>query len=328
MKALISFLMTMISALMLNAQNVGIGTIAPIEKLHISEGKLRLSRVSQTGSNNIIFDMPPGDIIVPESQGLQFSVDNISRGWIELVNSGSSGNMIRLSVSSPGSNDLVIEESGSVGIGTANPSNSAVLDMSSTSKGVLVPRMSKANRDGISSPATGLLLFQTNETPGFYYNAGSSASPNWVNIAKRVDTLSIGAEAFFPRSSSSPYVTDANSARYINVDGSTEQLRAVVHFPAGVTVKQMKVFYYDESASSNLKFTLNENYLALGARNETVFDHTSSSTVAGVRTATINDNLLVKNNLYSYYINAMPATGGSWNGADLKIKGVMLVYEY
>lgn len=69
-----------------------------------------------------------------------------------------------------------------VGIGTTNPNPSAVLDISSTNKGVLFPRMTQAQRMGIASPANGLLLFQTDGNSGYYYNKGSNVSPDWVNI--------------------------------------------------------------------------------------------------------------------------------------------------
>jgi hypothetical protein len=61
---------------------------------------------------------------------------------------------------------------------TADPS--AVLDVKSTAKGVLVPRMALSDRNLITSPATGLLIYQTDNTPGFYYNAGIPATPNWI----------------------------------------------------------------------------------------------------------------------------------------------------
>jgi len=51
---------------------------------------------------------------------------------------------------------------------------SAILDVVSTSKGMLVPRMTNAQRNAISSPATGLLIYQTNSTPGFYYYDGGT----------------------------------------------------------------------------------------------------------------------------------------------------------
>lgn len=67
-----------------------------------------------------------------------------------------------------------------VGINTTTPDASALLDLSSTNKGLLMPRMTAAQRVGIASPATGLLVFQTDGTSGYYYNAGTAAAPNWV----------------------------------------------------------------------------------------------------------------------------------------------------
>ena len=63
-----------------------------------------------------------------------------------------------------------------VGIGTnaANPAPSAVLDLSSTSQGLLAPRMTAAQRGSIGSPATGLLVYQTDGTAGFYVYSGSA----------------------------------------------------------------------------------------------------------------------------------------------------------
>ena len=67
----------------------------------------------------------------------------------------------------------------SVGIGTTAPDASAQLDVTSNDKGVLIPRMTQALRDAIGTPATGLLIYQTDNTPGFYYYNGSA----WTAIA-------------------------------------------------------------------------------------------------------------------------------------------------
>lgn len=77
--------------------------------------------------------------------------------------------------------------SGSVGIGTTDPTSSALLEVTSTTKGVLVPRMTKAQRDGILSPAVGLLIYQTNLTPGFYYFDGSG----WTAISSKDATRTL-----------------------------------------------------------------------------------------------------------------------------------------
>jgi len=60
---------------------------------------------------------------------------------------------------------------------SATPDASAILDVQSTTQGVLVPRMNKSDRDAITA-ATGLLIYQTDNTPGFYYYDGS----NWKAI--------------------------------------------------------------------------------------------------------------------------------------------------
>jgi hypothetical protein len=75
-----------------------------------------------------------------------------------------------------------------VGIGTATPDASSALDITSTTKGLLIPRMTAAQRDVISSAATGLMIYQTDGTPGFYYYNGSS----WAEVAATSATYSIG----------------------------------------------------------------------------------------------------------------------------------------
>jgi hypothetical protein len=64
----------------------------------------------------------------------------------------------------------------SVGINTDNsaPDNSAMLDVKATNKGFLTPRLTEAQRTGIGTPATGLLVYQTDGTAGFYYYNGST----------------------------------------------------------------------------------------------------------------------------------------------------------
>ena len=62
--------------------------------------------------------------------------------------------------------------SAQVGIGTVTPHSSAALDVSSTTKGLLLPRMSTLQRNAIVSTATGLVVFDTTLN-GFYGYNGS-----------------------------------------------------------------------------------------------------------------------------------------------------------
>lgn len=68
------------------------------------------------------------------------------------------------------------------GIGTTTPSASAKLEIASTDKGFLLPRMTSAQRSAIVSPANGLSVYQTDGVIGFYVNTGTSAAPIWTRV--------------------------------------------------------------------------------------------------------------------------------------------------
>lgn len=59
-----------------------------------------------------------------------------------------------------------------VGVGTTTPHGSAVLDLKSTSKGLLIPRMSTAERKAIVTPAEGLLVFDLDKSTIYFFNGG------------------------------------------------------------------------------------------------------------------------------------------------------------
>jgi trimeric autotransporter adhesin len=76
--------------------------------------------------------------------------------------------------------------SGAAGIGTTAPNASSLLEVSSTTKGMLVPRMTQTQRNAIATPATGLLIYQTTNTTGFYYYTGSTwtaLKPSKANLS-------------------------------------------------------------------------------------------------------------------------------------------------
>lgn len=50
----------------------------------------------------------------------------------------------------------------------SSPDGSAMLDIKSSDKGILIPRMTKTERDAIASPAMGLMIYQTDNTAGYY----------------------------------------------------------------------------------------------------------------------------------------------------------------
>jgi hypothetical protein len=72
-------------------------------------------------------------------------------------------------------------EAQSVGIGTTTPNSSAQLDITSTSQGLLIPRMTTTAVHAISNPARGLLIYDTVQNQ-LMVNMGTATTPNWQTI--------------------------------------------------------------------------------------------------------------------------------------------------
>jgi len=64
----------------------------------------------------------------------------------------------------------------------ASADPSAMLDVSSLDKGLLIPRMTFTQKNLIANPATGLVIYQTDQDTGFYYNAGLASAPVWLQL--------------------------------------------------------------------------------------------------------------------------------------------------
>ena len=78
-----------------------------------------------------------------------------------------------------------------VGINTENPDPSAALDVSSSQGGLLIPRMTKAQKDAIVSPATGLIVYQMDTIEGFYYYRNG-----WIAISEQITLDDMKQELF------------------------------------------------------------------------------------------------------------------------------------
>ncbi|MDD7887461.1 fibrinogen-like YCDxxxxGGGW domain-containing protein [Flavivirga sp. 57AJ16] len=77
---------------------------------------------------------------------------------------------------------------GQVGVGTTNPDPSSILDVTSTNQGLLVPRMTQSQRDAITTPAEGLLIYNLDSNCFQYHNGttwsdclGESQQANKLN---------------------------------------------------------------------------------------------------------------------------------------------------
>ncbi|MBW8522893.1 hypothetical protein K0U91_15390 [Chryseobacterium chendengshani] len=112
-----------------------------------------------------------------------------------------------------------------VGIGTTTPDASSILDLSSTTKGMLAPRMTTAQRIAISTPVDGLLVYDTTLKLFHYYtsstaswspvSSGLTARSNFKRI-KSTDVLSTVLSAELAAGGGSKYVMNANTLYEIN----------------------------------------------------------------------------------------------------------------
>ena len=98
-----------------------------------------------------------------------------------------------------------------INIDATAPDNSAMLDVKSTTRGMLVPRMTTIQRNAIASPAPGLLIFCIDNN--FYYsNQGTANSPNWVMVNSKWSPVGLGI------SYSGGNVGIGTTAPYYNLD--------------------------------------------------------------------------------------------------------------
>jgi hypothetical protein len=113
-----------------------------------------------------------------------------------------------------------------VGIGTTTPSNSAALEVTSTSSGVLIPRMSLAQKNAIVSPATGLLIYQNDGVSGFWYFNGTV----WTTFSD-TSWLTLGNSGTSPATN---YLGTSDSKELIVKTNNTEALRVNTNSNVGI----------------------------------------------------------------------------------------------
>ena len=128
--------------------NVGIGTTSPTQKLDVA------GTAQVTG-----FKMPTG-----ATSGYVLTSDALGVGtWLAAASggSGTTNYVPKFTAATALGNSAIFESGGNVGIGTTSPAATALLDLTSTEKGFLPPRMTTIQRDAIVSPATGLEIYNT-----------------------------------------------------------------------------------------------------------------------------------------------------------------------
>lgn len=109
----------------------------------------------QNEITRLVIDNQSGGVSAKSSLGLYTA----GAGWE--VSTGSTANNSNALTFSNGTTRVLISSSGNVAIGTISPDASAILDVQSTTKGVRFPNMTTAQKNAITTPAAGLVIFDT-----------------------------------------------------------------------------------------------------------------------------------------------------------------------
>lgn len=148
-----------------------------------------------------------------------------------------------------------------VGIGTTTPDNSALLDLTSTSKGILAPRMSTAQRTAIVAPATGLLVYDTSLQQFWYFNGTI-----WVAITGggggSCYTLQQSYDCGGPGAGRNIVISGTNNVNITNANAASIGLKSS-HSSDGVSIMADNTYTNGQYAA--IQATTASNYGTVGS---------------------------------------------------------------
>ena len=186
-----------------NTGNVGIGTSSPTAQLQVngtgataattallvqnSSGTELLKTFDNgfttlggaSAYNNYLLDLKGANTTLRLQSGQNFSNAYCGIGFTNSSNGSSLSSEIRayrqasfneLRFVFGATHALAVHSTGQIGIGTVTPDASAILDITSTTQGLLPPRMTSAELAAIAAPAVGLQVYDTTTNNLNYFN--------------------------------------------------------------------------------------------------------------------------------------------------------------
>lgn len=168
---------------------------------------------------------------------------------------------------------------------------SAIFDVKSNTKGILIPRMSQSERDAISSPVTSLLIYQNNNDSGYYYFDGSI----WLKLSGYPSGAGV-CRSVIPQ----PLYPDIDGAISIGSNSNITAFLGKVQIPLKITANQISVYVGAIPIPGKIKIGL---YSDDGQTKifETISD---TITTGGLNTINLNSATLINQGFY--YIVVLP----------------------
>ncbi|HET6993253.1 MAG TPA: hypothetical protein VFJ43_18100 [Bacteroidia bacterium] len=203
----------------------------------------------------------------------------------------------------------------------AAPNSSAMLDVSSTTSGFLLPTMTDVQKNAIGSPATGLLVYQTNTQPGFWYFDGTQ----WVYLTMNslynnkyqdvgtagVVTSVVGTWVPLPGLSRTITLT-GNAKVTIYTDGGVQTTSGVT---SGFSIVDIAIFQ-------------NGGFLPSGGGYKRVSAINNTGLVGNIENYTVSSTVTLGPGVYTFDIRAAKNLGSNANvsGNNLSVlMGAMLI---
>ena len=203
-----------------NAGNVGIGNNAPASLLYVGKNMTEPTITVRNlgGSGGATYSM------VDDASGANWKFKATNSGGFKIRDFANGLDVFQIEANSA-ANMLYINAAGSVGIGTAAPASSALVDMSSTTQGFLLPRMTQTQISLIQNPANGLMVFNLTDNKVYAYVAGAE---EWKE-------LSFGTEILPPPFTCGDPITVNHMAGSVAPVSKTVTYNTVTNIPGETT---------------------------------------------------------------------------------------------
>ncbi len=203
---------------------------------------------------------------------------------------------------------LRVFTSGNVGIGSPTDDASALLNLTSTTKGVLFPRMTQAQRLAIGTPTDGLLVYQSDNTPGSPQGFYGRIFGQWVALPGWSLTGNAGTDPtnnYLGTNDAKDLSLRTNSTPRLLLKEGTMNLQ-LIHTNANMGRLELKQSSTTGYRIGTLFGTANVDSLTLGVNGGTGISINATNRV-GIGTLTPNERLEVSGNVR--FSNALMPNG-------------------